>query len=133
MSVWAPAAGQTLLIPSGPAGYHLHLVLNDPIPLPGYPGHSCVLVCLCSIHPHTPANAIDTTCILHTGAHPFIQHESYIAYKYTRIDNAADLIARVAQNVFQVHQPCNDPPFSQIKAGLNASPRTRNAFKNLPI
>jgi hypothetical protein len=130
MAAWAPVAGATLLIPSGPAGNHLFVVLNDPIPLDTYPGESCVLVCSCSI----PTNVFyDPTCALDTGCHPFISHPSYVAYRHTRIERATDLIQRVENNVFIPHELVSAPLLQRMKDGLDASRFTPRAFKGLPI
>lgn len=131
MASWTPQARETLLIPSGPGGlHHLFVVLNDPAPLEGYPGNMCALVCLCSTYPNVP---YDKTCELTAGCHPFVEHDSHIAYKHARLEPATTLIQLVENGVFRVHHPCDDPPFSEIKAGLNASKFTKGAFKRLPI
>lgn len=130
MAAWLPTSGQTLFMPSGPAGAHLFVILNDPVALTGYPGVVCVLVCVCSKYPNVP---YDPTCELAPGCHPFVTHDSYVAYRHARIETSTSLATLVAQGVFIPNQPCADPPFSQIKAGLNTSSNTKRAFKNLPI
>lgn len=130
MTKWTARAKETLLIPSGPAGFHLFVVLNDPSQIDGYPGNMCALVCVCSTYENVP---FDSTCELNPGSHPFIEHESHIAYKHARLEPASTLEQLVEKGVFRVHQPCGDPPFSEIKAGLNSSKFTKGAFKKLPI
>lgn len=131
MPGWLPRAKETLLIPSGPGGlFHLFVVLNDPAPIDGYPANMCALVCVCSTYPNVP---FDATSELQVGSHPFVEHHSHIAYKHTRLEPAATLSQLVKSGVFRVHLPCADPPFSEIKAGLNASKFTKGAFKRLPI
>ncbi|MDE3022762.1 MAG: hypothetical protein KGI54_13045 [Pseudomonadota bacterium] len=121
----------TLLVPSGNDGFHLFIILNDPISIDCYPGLSCILVCVCSI----PGNGVfyDNTCTLEAGSHSFIKHRSYIAYRHTRIETDRALQARVADGVFKLRASCADPPFSEIKDGLNTTSHTKNAFKNLLI
>lgn len=131
MAAWVPAAGQTLLMPSGPNNkLHLFVILNDPIPLDGYPGTQSVLVCMCSVQPNLH---FDGTCTLQPGSHPFVAHPTYIDYKFARIESATDLTARVAQGVFIPNQPCTPNLLANIKSGLNQSKFTKRAFKNLPI
>lgn len=131
MAGWLPSAGNTLLIPSGPAGkQHLFIILNDPVPLEGYPGMMSVLVCMCSIQNNLP---FDTTCVLDAGSHPFVTHATYVDYRYARIEPSAVLAARVADGTFTPHQRCTPELLAQIKAGLNTSRFTKRAFKGLPI
>lgn len=131
MGAWVPQAGHTLLMPSGSEGQHLFVVLNDPVDIPSYPPSVCVLVCICSV----PTNSLhyDDACVLNVGSHPFVAHASYVAYKHTRIESSNALIALVSKGIFTPHAPCSDPPFSDIKAGLNSSIFAKRAFKNLPI
>lgn len=55
-------AGDALLIPSGPQGHHLFIVLNAPGVLPGYGAiEHCVLANISSIKPgipHDPKNVL---------------------------------------------------------------------------
>jgi len=44
MADWVPVAGSTFLVPSGPSGYHLHVVLNDPCVFDGYGPVCCVVM-----------------------------------------------------------------------------------------
>ena len=44
MAAWQASAGATLLVPSGPVGQHLFVVLCDPLVLPGYGPNPCVVM-----------------------------------------------------------------------------------------
>lgn len=129
MTQWVPKAQETLLIPSGNVN-HLFVILNDPIDIDGYPKNMCCMVGVTTLHPNVHH---DTACILLPGCHPFIQHDSYIAYRYTRLEPAAHLIARVAEGVFTVHQPMQNPIFSFVKSGLLVSKFTVRVYKGLPL
>ncbi|MEN9868974.1 MAG: hypothetical protein RL748_4564 [Pseudomonadota bacterium] len=82
-------AGDALLIPSGPQGSHLFIVLNDPKPLPGYGnGDHCVLANISSIKPHI---AHDETCLVQVGTHPFVTQPSFVYYRGIRVEAAKHL------------------------------------------
>ena len=84
MSAWSCAPGNTLLVPSGPSGLHLFIITLGPIVLPGYgPKPQAVMVSATTIRDGIPH---DSACELRAGEHPFIQHPSYIAYRYIRLD-----------------------------------------------
>ena len=132
MAAWIPQKGATLFMPTGgTAGRHLFIVLNDPANLDGHPPGMCLLTCVCSI----PAVGVfyDTQCLLATGCHPFVVHESYVAYKHTRLESMTSLLKGIADGVFQPHDPCGDPPLSEIRAGIEQSRHIRRCFKNLPL
>jgi len=130
MAAWVPKAQETLLIPHGAADFHLFVVLNDPLQVDGYPGAMCALVNVTTLYPNIPH---DDACVLTAGCHPFVVHDSYIAYRHARLEPASDLIARVTQGVWQIRQPMGDPPFSTIKAGLQSSKFTKRFLKTLPL
>ena len=130
MAAWQPSAGATLLIPSG-AGKHLFVVLNDPVPFPGYGSQPCVvLVNVSTVRKGIP---YDTTCALRAGGHPFVVAESYVRYQDARIYRADELAARVAQGLFSPHEPVAQEWLPAIRAGLKVSPRTNRELKSLPI
>ena len=76
MPKWQAVAGATLLVPSGPTGKHLFIVLCDPVVLPGYGPQSCVL--MASVSTVRTEIPYDETCVLEPGCHPFITQRSYV-------------------------------------------------------
>ena len=130
MPAWQPSAGATLLVPSG-AGKHLFVVLNDPVPFPGYGSQPCVVLAnVSSVRKDIP---YDATCILPAGCHPFVVAESYIRYQDARIYRADELASRVVERLFSLHEPMAQQWLEAIRAGLRRSPRTKREFKTLPI
>jgi hypothetical protein len=127
-----PFAGDAILIPSGPQGNHLFVVLNDPMPLPGYgAANHVVMASISTVRAHIPH---DTTCILAVGAHPFVVNPSFVYYKDIRIESDQHVNNCIAAGTFTLRPP----PFSavlvnQIKAGFGTSPTIRRVFKSLPI
>ncbi len=129
MAQWLLCAGATLLIPSGNAGDHLHIVLNDPRPFDGYGQHPCVLlVNLSSVREGVPH---DATCVLEPGAHVFVQQRSFVFYRYARIEQGAHIFRLVEQGVFKPHEPMSAQLLQQIKGGLFDSPHTKREFKRM--
>jgi hypothetical protein len=130
MAAWQPSAGATLLIPSG-AAKHLFVVLNPPVPFPGYGAQPCVvLVNVSTIRKDIP---YDSTCTLPAASHPFVVAESYVRYQDARIYRADELAERVAQGLFSPHEPMSAGWLEAIRAGLRRSPRTKREFKTFPI
>jgi hypothetical protein len=131
MAEWQASAGATLLVPSGPEGKHLFVVLCDPVVLQGYGPNPCVvMVNLSTVRPGIP---YDSTCVLKAGEHPFVTQDSYVVYGAMRVDRVSDLAQRVAQGYFTAHEPMPAQVLARIQAGRTVSPRTTREFKLLPI
>lgn len=125
---WVCKAGGTLLIPSG-LGYHLFVVLNDPVDFPDFPTQSCVLVSFSTIRggPH------DATRTVAPGAHPFIKDPSYAAYRQARMERSQDLVQRVDQGMYVGREDLDEALRRSLVAGLYASPLTPRYLKKLSI
>jgi hypothetical protein len=115
--------GNTFLLPSGKDKNHLFFVAIGDIFLPemGNSPHLALVnaTTLYEGAPHDPA------CILEVGEHPFIQHRSYIAYRYTRLDPRPH-IERLAWNR---HQDCSPELLARIVAGIFQSRLTPRHIK----
>lgn len=127
MPDWVCTAGNTLLIPSGPQGLHLYVVLTEPKNYDGQQSQSCLSVCICTIR----KGPYDNTCIIPAGAHPFIEKDSYIAYRYTRLDQAVHLEKCVQAGTFIPHDPVSPDLLTKIITGLHESIHTPNFLKPL--
>ena len=126
---WECAAGSTLLIPSGPIGNHLFVVLNHPKDFEGHAPQSCVSVSVCTIR----TTFYDRTVVLEpgNGMHPFVQHPSYVSFRRARIDTAAHLRNLVEGQVAFPRDPVSQTLLKQICEGLQASEQTPNYIKDL--
>ena len=131
MALWQPIAGATLLMPSGPDGDHLYVVLNDPKPFPGYGPHPCIV--LVNVSTVRDGAKHDETCVLDAGSHPFIKEESYLVYRSTRIEQVSHVTRLVHQGLFKPRTPLAEGLLALIKIGLKSSPFTTREFKNLSI
>jgi hypothetical protein len=129
MTGWTPAPGQTLLVPSGPTGHHLFVLLFGPIVVDGYGSNDQIaMVNITSIKagiPHDPA------CQLQPGDHPFVQHPSFVAYRHLRIDSVPHVDLMVRNQVWMLHQPCTPQLLARITAGVCLSKLTSREFKRL--
>ena len=135
MATWAPRAGATLHMPSGPSsgsGKHLFIILNDPKLFTNYGSALCIaLVSLSSV----PAQEVrfDETCILHAGCHPSVRHDTYVYYRGTRMEQLRDVLKRLEEGFYMPGEPLETHVLAAVKAGLLASPFTKREFKQVGI
>ena len=131
MAGWQLQQGATLLMPSGPDGDHLFVVLNDPKVFPDYgPNPQVLLVNLSTVRQGVH---FDATCLLQPRCHPFVKVESYVVYRSARVEPEAHLLALVEKGLFRPHDPMPAAIIDDIRSGLIASPFTKREFKGLPI
>ena len=126
MAVWQTTPGNTLLVPSGPQGQHLFVLILGPITLPSYGSQAqLAMVSATSIRDGIP---YDPACVLAPGDHPFIQHPSYVAYRYLRIDSVSH-VSQMAGSSWQQHQQCSTELLQRIVRGVCISRLTPREFK----
>lgn len=100
---WKAVVGATFCLrPSLSQAEHLFFVLNNPMDFEGLPKQSCLLV-----NASTPNGRHDTTCIIPAQCHPFIGHDSFMYYRYARIEKADFLEANVLSDEpqYRAHDP----------------------------
>jgi hypothetical protein len=129
MADWVPVAGSTFLVPSGPSGYHLHVVLNDPCVFDGYGPVCCVV--MVGFTSKVNGAPYDSACNLVAGDHPFINHDSYIAYKYARVDRIDELEKKVTTKLFIPREPVSAELLYRIRNGLQSSRFASREMKRL--
>lgn len=129
MDSWQSLPGNTLLVPSGPVGLHLFVMVLGPIVLPSYgTTPQLAMVSATSIRDGVPH---DSACELMPGDHPFIQHPSYISYRNLRVDGCPHIENMVESSVWTAHQPCSVELLARIVAGVCKSKLTSREFKLL--
>ena len=128
MDKWTCIPGATLIIPSGPRGKHLFIILNEPKDFAGHI-NSSVLVNVSSVR----KAPYDDTCILEPGNHPFIRQRSYIAYRHARVERAESLAQKVNASLFTPHEPLDDELLKRVQNGLYKSPQTRRFLKEIDL
>ncbi|GAB3362746.1 hypothetical protein GCM10027395_23850 [Giesbergeria sinuosa] len=72
---------------------------------------------------------VDDSCLLKPGDHPFIRHDSFIDYRFTRLEQAEHVEARVAEGVFDVKESCSPDLIRRIIEGALKSPRIPREYK----
>lgn len=129
MSAWQACAGATVLVPSGPQGQHLFVVLNDPQEFDGYGKVVCVVM--------IPLDSVktgihhDSTCELAVGVHPFVTRPTFVNFRLARIEQARHLEAMVNTQDFQTRAPVDTLTLERIRQGLVVSPFTTREIKRL--
>ena len=126
MAVWQTTPGDTLLVPSGPKGLHLFVLILGPITLPSYGTQpQLAMVSVTSIKEGIPH---DTACVLAPDDHPFIQRPSYVAYRHLRIDSLSH-VSQMVGSSWQQHQQCSPVLLQRIIQGVCLSRLTPREFK----
>lgn len=124
MLFW-PAKRATLLIPSGPDHdldrKHLFILLTDPIPAPDMGAKQVLLVGIATRNSNLPH---DPTCLLYPGDHPFIIRESYVNYRFARIEEADKLATGVQKGMFVPKGTIDTGIFARVCQGLVDSRHT---------
>ncbi|QTN27475.1 hypothetical protein HZ993_19720 [Rhodoferax sp. AJA081-3] len=91
----------------------MHVIIHGPIPLPlRGPADQFIIVNVTTLHAdvkHDPA------CLLGAGDHPGIIHDSYVTYRFARIDTDADVRKNVNSGVWQLCQPCSADLVAKIR------------------
>lgn len=98
------------------SGAHLCVVISDP----------CVdrkHVAIVSLSTVRGIGSDEPTCILQAGAHSFVKHETFVAYRFARICVDADLERGISSGELQISEPVSEELLSDIRAGVAISDR----------
>lgn len=131
MGQWSCKKGSTLLVPSGPQSGHKHLfaLMLDPVKLDGYGEKPCVLLaCVTSVREGLP---FEDLCLLKQGDHPFIEHDSYIDYRFTRLEPVDHLLTGIKEGVFIEKATCSADLIKRIVQGALQSKRISREHKRI--
>ena len=121
------SVGQTFLVPSGKSGAHLFFIILGPVDIEYSQKQQFLYVNVTTIRENLP---YDDACIIRVGEHPFITHESYIAYRHARLDSMRDL-EKVCGTVWRQHANCSEQLLSRIREGAKKSRFMRRDLKKL--
>lgn len=121
----------TLLIPSGPAHdpsrKHLYICVTDPVGA----GRETLLVPVATLRQGEPN---DPTCRLFPGDHRFFRHESYVNYRFARIDPAGKIEKAVREGNFVPDDILDGAVFARVCKGLTESrfvaPKIRQFYES---
>ena len=129
MTQWQAVPGSTLLIPSGPSGHHLFILVLGPLVVANYGSMAQVaMVSVTSIRDGAPH---DSACEIQSGEHPFIEHPSYVAYRYMRIDSESHACEMVAKKIWVPNHSCSAELLSRIVGGVCRSRSISREFKQI--
>jgi hypothetical protein len=87
---------------------HLHVVLTKPTA-----EGEVVTVAICSRH-----RLSETLVCLGQGDHPFIQHESVVAYRYAEIRKCAAIENAIAKGQARLKERVSDQLLKRMQSGL---------------
>jgi len=111
---------------------HLHVVLNNPMPMEGFGNYACAVACFCSV----PETSIpyDTTTVFAAGSHPFFVRQTYVAYKHFQVMQAQHLTNCVLNGPYLVRAPdFSAADVAWIINGYKQSTKVARGMKGLPI
>lgn len=131
MAQWSCQKGNTLLVPSGPKDGHKHLfaLMLDPSVVDDYGETPFVLMaCVSSVVNDTPG---DDSCLLGKGDHPFIGHDSFVDYRFTRLEQVEIVQKRIQEGVFIEKDACSPELIKKIIQGALKSRRINREHKRI--
>ena len=121
MNGWLPVKRATILLPSGPDQdldrKHLFIVLTNPAANDGR-------VLIVPVNTVEEGVAHDSACYLYYQDHPFIQHKSFLKYRFCQLRSAAKLCAGANANLFVPQEQLNEQIFERVCHGLVTSKHT---------
>jgi len=99
--------------------FHLWIVVTPPSP-----EGVVITVCVCTrLRKHEPL------VILRPGDHPFIQHESVIAYNFSKVRRVEDIERAIKSKMAKPREPASPNLLKRAQDGLLDSERTPNGVK----
>ena len=118
MAGFRPHRGATLLIPSGPTGNHLFVLVTEPSS-----DDENLLVSIATIR---EGRYHDGTCEIEPGCHEFVRGASYAFYRDARVITGRHLIAMEEKGVFFAKEDMPAEIVERIFAGIENSAHTPN-------
>lgn len=111
--------GDTFLTGDGDEdNFHLWIVLTPPSE------GEVVTVCMVTAHKRS-----ERLVVLNKGDHPFVQHESVIAYRFSQIRSVEDIQELLRSGAAKPRDPVNPELLKRIRAGLLDSDFTPNGVR----
>lgn len=100
---------------------HLWIIISDPTP-----NHEIVIVNLT-----TEDLSSDNTCTIAHGDHPFIKHESVVAYYYARLISVDKIAEWKTKNYFESWPSIKHPLLRKIQLGAIQSEYTPQKIQTI--
>jgi len=100
--------------------YHLHIVASKPDR-----DGEVIVVSVSTIY-----HFADRTVLIRAGEHPWIKHESYVAYRFAKLQKMVDIESRLAVRSEMAKEPCSEALTKRVQEGLLESDQTENGVKH---
>jgi hypothetical protein len=100
--------------------YHLHIVATD-----ADASGDAIVVSVSTLY-----RFADRTVLLKPVDHPWLKHDSYVAYSFARLRKIADIEARLARLPQMVRQGCSESLIRRIQDGILESEQSEHGIKN---
>ncbi|WP_310611428.1 hypothetical protein [Limnohabitans sp.] len=82
--------------------------------------------------PTTPNIPYDQACIVQAGQHPFVVYDSFVAYRYIRIEAIAHLAQMISLGQWKsYHAPASSSLLLRMVAGVCMSKLVNREFKKI--
>lgn len=108
--------GDTFLTGDGDEeNFHLWIIITPPSE------GEVVTVCVVTAHKRS-----ERLVVLNDGDHPFIKHESVIAYRFSKIREIGDIEAAIAAKAARKREPISGDILRRVQGGLIESDFTPN-------
>lgn len=99
--------------------YHLHIIASD-ADKDGY----VIVVSISTVY-----RFADRTVILKAGEHPWLKHESFVAYNFAKLQKLSEIEARLAKLPKMAKELCSQDLLKRIQGGILESDQTENGVK----
>lgn len=109
------SCGDTFLTGDGSEDFHLWIIITPPTE------GEVVTVCMVTAHKKS-----ERLVVLSVGDHPFIKHESVIAYRWSTIRAVDDIESAFLTNAAKRREPISEALLKRLQAGLLDSEFTPN-------
>lgn len=87
-----------------------------------------LMVPVCTLH---DGLNVETCCVLEPGDHPFIQHKSYLDYRFARLEQVSHIEKLVQQGQYSAKDAFDSHVLQRIVAGALSSRRISREYKKL--
>lgn len=127
---WEGKVGDAFFRPDGLYD-HLNVVLYEPAhyPAEGYGKHLCIVrVNFTSIK---EGIYYDNACIIHSGDHPFIKHDSYVFYEKMEIEFHSHIVTCVNNGTYRPAEPVTTEVLKKMQDGAKVSDDLPRKFKKI--
>jgi hypothetical protein len=125
--------GTTLLIPSGPSHdpgrFHLFIALTAPQCIDV--ADPVLFVPMVSLSTLAASRPFDSACLLRAGEHPFVRHDSYVAYGLAICQPLSKLEAGIQRGMYELREPLTPTILERVLKGALESKHIKPRIRGL--